>query len=127
MSRRQFPLIRVNSLQYKKVSFKHSDIWTVKAKMSNDGSNYLPWQIRKGIFNSTGLSDYSTNHRDTSSPIVEFPASPTSSLNGPFSPTAFAPNSPPVIDAENPTLITSPNELPKIHFHIRNIPITKQV
>lgn len=98
--------------------------------MSNDGSNYLPWKISKGVFKSTGVSDYSINQRDTPSPnpIIEFPVSPTSTLNGPFSPTAFDPNSPPVmVDGENPTLIKSPNqnELPKIHFHIRNIPIEK--
>lgn len=93
--------------------------------MSNDGSNFIPWQIRKGVFKSTGVSDYSTNPRDTPSPIIEFPVSPTSTVNGPFSPTAFASSPPVMIEGENPTLIQSvnQNELPKIHFKIRNIPI----
>lgn len=87
--------------------------------MSNDGSKFRPWKIQKGVFKSTGLSDYAVG-RDTPSPVVEFPTSPPIYNSNP--------NSPPVVvlDADNNPLFTSNNcDLPKIHFTIRNIPIEK--
>jgi hypothetical protein len=90
--------------------------------MSNDGSKFRPWKIQKGVFKSTGVSDYASP-RDTPSPIVEFPVSPTSI----YSPSS-CPNSPPVVvlDADkNPLFTSNQTDLPKIHFTIRNIPIEK--
>jgi hypothetical protein len=92
--------------------------------MSNDGSKFRPWKIQKGVFKSTGVSDYASP-RDTPSPIVEFPVSPTS-IYGPSS----CPSSPPIVvlDADKNPLFTSNNtDLPKIHFTIRNIPIEKVI
>lgn len=56
--------------------------------MSNDGTSFKPWKVRKGIFKSTGTSDYDLPTRDTPSPIVEMPLSPPPSktTKSPLSP-----------------------------------------
>lgn len=92
--------------------------------MSNDGTNYRPWKVRKGIFKSTGTSDYSVPPRNTPSPIIEMPLSPVATST-PCSP--LSPMSPRVIIAESPLsppIVTSP-PISTIHINIREIPIKR--
>lgn len=93
--------------------------------MSNDGSSYKPWKVRKGVFKSTGTSEYSVPPRNTPSPIVEMPLSPPPINNkSPSSP--LSPLSPRVTIIENPL---SPPILqlnaPSIHRTMREIPIER--
>lgn len=94
-------------------------------KMSNDGSSYKPWKVRKGIFKSTGTSEYTVPPRNTPSPIIEMPLSPPpltpKSPNSPISP--FSPR---VTMTESPL---SPSigqtNVPSIHRTVREIPIER--
>lgn len=103
--------------------------------MSNDGINFKPWKVRKGIFKSTGTSDYSLPTRNTPSPIVEMPMSPpavktpTSPLTSPMSPRVTIienPLSPPPPSPQNSTPATSSIIIqPIIHRTVREIPIER--
>lgn len=101
--------------------------------MSNDGSNYKPWKVRKGIFKSTGTSDYVLPQRNSTSPIIEMPLSPP--VKAPSSP--LTPLSPRVTIVESP-LSPQPsvaNNSPSspiniiqpqiIHRTVREIPIER--
>lgn len=93
--------------------------------MSNDGTTFKPWKIRKGIFKSTGTSDYSLPTRNTPSPIVEMPMSPP-----PPTPTSIkTPTSPRVTIIENPLsppiATASATFQPIIHRTVREIPIER--
>lgn len=93
--------------------------------MSNDGTSFKPWKIRKGVFKSTGTSDYSVPPRKSPSPIIEMPLSPPP-LVGFKSPTS--PLSPRVTIMESPL---SPHIIhshgPSIHLTVREIPIECEV
>ena len=93
--------------------------------MSNDGSSYKPWKVRKGVFKSTGTSEYSVPSRNTPSPIVEMPLSPPPISNkSPSSP--LSPMSPRVTIIENP--LSPPiiqTIVPTIHRTVREIPIER--
>ncbi|XP_061500604.1 uncharacterized protein LOC133390950 [Anopheles gambiae] len=52
--------------------------------------NQAPWPVRKGIFRSTGQSDFVPNR--TPSPIVEFPLSPPPPSQPGSSPSPLGPN-----------------------------------
>lgn len=93
--------------------------------MSNDGSTFKPWKVRKGIFKSTGTSDYALPTRNTPSPIIEMPISPpvvktpTSPLSNPMSPRVTIIESCPL----SPTPATaSASFQPIIHRTVREIP-----
>lgn len=98
--------------------------------MSNDGSTFKPWKVRKGIFKSqVGTSDYDLPTRNTPSPIVEMPMSPLA-VKTPTSPLS-TPMSPRVTIIENPLSPSPPNSTariiiqPIIHRTIREIPIER--
>lgn len=82
--------------------------------MSNDGTNYKPWKVRKGVFKSTGTSDYAVLPRNTPSPIIEMPMSPAPNS------TPKSPMSPRVTIIENPL---SPPIL--VHRNVREIPVER--
>lgn len=95
--------------------------------MSNDGSTFKPWKVRKGIFKSTGTSDYALPTRNTPSPIIEMPMSPpiiktpTSPLSNPMSPRVTIIESP-----LSPSPATaSASFQPIIHRTVREIPIER--
>lgn len=84
--------------------------------MSSNNGNSAPWPVRKGIFRSTGQSDFVPTR--TPSPIVEMPLSPmsikaTSPLHTRSLSIHESPLSPP------PLTVTNPPRL------IREIPIEK--
>lgn len=89
--------------------------------MSNDGTSYKPWKVRKGVFKSTGTSEYTVPPRNTPSPIIEMPMSP-SPVKLPFSP--LSPLSPRVTITESPLsppiLHSNPSNLQRT---VREIPI----
>jgi hypothetical protein len=100
--------------------------------MSSDGSTFKPWKVRKGIFKSTGTSDYALPTRNTPSPIVEMPMSPpavktpTSPLLTPMSPRVTiieSPLSPP--PPQNSTPATASITFQPIHRTVREIPIER--
>lgn len=84
--------------------------------MSNDGTSYKPWKVRKGIFKSTGTSDYALPTRRTPSPKIETPIS--SALNH----TTLTPSSPRVMVIESPH---PPSIIQKNIPNIREIPIER--
>jgi hypothetical protein len=103
--------------------------------MSNDGTSFKPWKVRKGVFKSTGVSDYDLPSRNTPSPIVEMPLSPPI-VKTPSSPL----QSPRITIVESPlssfpspsnhqplTIVTTPlvNQPQIIHRTIREIPIER--
>lgn len=95
--------------------------------MSNDGSSYKPWKVRKGVFKSTGTSEYAVPPRNTPSPIIEMPLSPLpSNVKSPCSP--LSPLSPRVTITESsplsPPIIIQSNG-PSIHRTVREIPIER--
>lgn len=92
-------------------------------------SNQAPWPVRKGIFRSSGQSDFiPTTRTRTPSPIVEMPLSPPPLTSQPQSPT-----SPRVTIIETPQTPTTPRQthsysppLPNgkaFRRNIRDIPI----
>lgn len=87
--------------------------------MSNDGSNYKPWKVRKGVFKSSGTSEYTLPLRNTPSPIIEMPLSPPpvniKILNS--SSTAQCPQS----AAQESCVTSSPTD--KCIFSVREVPI----
>lgn len=93
--------------------------------MSNDGTSYKPWIVRKGVFKSTGTSDYSVPPRNTPSPIIEIPLSPPPvNHKASYSPTS--PLSPRVVITENP--LSPPiiqSSVPTLHRTVREIPIER--
>lgn len=102
--------------------------------MSNDGMSFKPWKVRKGIFKSTGTSDYALPARNTPSPIVEMPMSPpavktpTSPLLMPMSPRVTIVESPlsPPPPPQNSTPATASIIIqPIIHRTVREIPIER--
>ena len=93
--------------------------------MSNDGTSYKPWKVRKGVFKSTGTSDYSVPPRNTPSPIIEMPLSPPPNANPktPGSPLSPLP-SPRVKIVESPLSPTV--VIPTVvHRTVREIPIER--
>lgn len=108
--------------------------------MSNN--NKAPWPVRKGIFRSTGQSDFVPQR--TPSPIVELPNTPMSPpISNPMSPLSVpiveSPFSPPiVIESDTPPPSPSPMQAPlktklksrrlltPINVTIREIPIEVQ-
>lgn len=109
------------------LSRKLSGTFLIRTTMSNDGTNFKPWKIRKGVFKSTGTSDYTVPPRKTPSPIIEMPLSPPPVT--PKSPTSpLSPLSPRVTIIENPLssqIVQSTT--PSIHLTIREIPIEREV
>lgn len=92
--------------------------------MSNDGTSYKPWKVRKGVFRaySTGNSENTDSTRNTPSPIIEMPLSPPPTT--PKSP--CSPTSPRVTIVESPLSPTNTqNNLPIIHIKIREVPIER--
>ena len=88
--------------------------------MSNDGTSYKPWKVRKGIFKSTGTSDYTP--RNTPSPIIEMPLSPTpANSSSPCSP--LLPMSPRVTVTESP--LSPPIIRATPPRNVREIPIER--
>lgn len=101
--------------------------------MSNDGIGFKPWKVRKGIFKSTGTSDYALPTRNTPSPIVEMPMSPpavktpTSPIPNPMSPRVTiieSPLSPPPPTTSTPATASASFQ-PIIHRTVREIPIER--
>lgn len=108
--------------------------------MSNN--NKAPWPVRKGIFRSTGQSDFVPQR--TPSPIVELPNTPMSPpISNPMSPQSVpiveSPFSPPImITSDPPPPSSSPTQAPlktklksrrlltPINVTIREIPIEVQ-
>ena len=93
--------------------------------MSNDGTHYKPWKVRKGIFKSTGTSDYELPKRDTPSPIIDMPLSPPPSktTKSPLSPVSTH-----VTIIESPLTFSPTNSStlqPILHRTIREIPIDR--
>lgn len=88
--------------------------------MSNDGTSYKPWKVRKGVFKSTGTSDYALPPRDTPSPIIEMPMSPAPAPRTPCSP--LSPSSPRVMIIESPL---SPSMIQRNISNVREIPIER--
>lgn len=97
--------------------------------MSNDGTSYKPWKVRKGVFKSTGTSDYSVPPRNTPSPIIEMPMSPLpvniKSPNSPLSPSPMSPRVTIIESPLSPPII--PSTMPTLHRTVREIPIEKEV
>lgn len=91
-------------------------------------TNQAPWPVRKGIFRSSGQSDFIPTRTRTPSPIVEMPLSPP-----PLTAQPQSPSSPRVTITESPQTPTStrqsnsnspplPNGKP-FRRNIRDIPI----
>lgn len=82
-------------------------------------SSQAPWPVRKGIFRSTGQSDYLPQR--TPSPIVEMPNTPQPNLK------TTNPLSPRVSIVESPfSPPQSPSPMTPINKTIREIPIEVQ-
>lgn len=88
--------------------------------MSNDGTSYKPWKVRKGLYKSTGTSDYALPPRDTPSPIIEMPMSPAPAPKSTCSP--LSPSSPRVMIIESPL---SPSMIQRNISNVREIPIER--
>lgn len=83
-------------------------------------SNHAPWPVRKGIFRSSGQSDYVPQR--TPSPIVEMPNTPQPGKH------SANPMSPRVSIVEHPfSPPQSPITMQPINKSIREIPIEVQL